>query len=145
MLLAMVAVIFTITTTAGVNLAFIPAYASSFKFSTTQALVISLVGVSLGLVLMPAFGHLSDRAGRKWLTITGIALIPFAVWLALSLITTGSFIAADPTLVQVSGGYFVSGKEKQEGSSPLSLDPIVQQCINDAAEAWAAPFLRGRV
>jgi NAD(P)-dependent dehydrogenase (short-subunit alcohol dehydrogenase family) len=54
-------------------------------------------------------------------------------------------LAADPTLVQVSGMYFVSGKEKKEGSSPLSLDPIVQQQINDAAEAWAAPFLRGHV
>jgi NAD(P)-dependent dehydrogenase (short-subunit alcohol dehydrogenase family) len=54
-------------------------------------------------------------------------------------------LAADPTLVQVSGRYFVSGKEKPEGSSPLSLDAVVQQRINDAAEAWAAPFLRGRV
>ncbi|MDQ2714469.1 MAG: SDR family NAD(P)-dependent oxidoreductase [Chloroflexota bacterium] len=54
-------------------------------------------------------------------------------------------LAADPTLVHVSGMYFVSGKEKREGSSPLSLDPIVQKSISDAAEAWAAPFLRGRV
>jgi NAD(P)-dependent dehydrogenase (short-subunit alcohol dehydrogenase family) len=54
-------------------------------------------------------------------------------------------LAADPTLVQVSGRYFVSGKEKPEGSSPLSLDPVVQTRINDAAEAWAAPFPRGRV
>ena len=54
-------------------------------------------------------------------------------------------LAADPTLVQVSGRYFVSGKEKKEGGSPLSLDPVVQKGINDAAEAWAAPFLRGRV
>ncbi len=54
-------------------------------------------------------------------------------------------LAADPTLAHVSGRYFVSGKEKKEGSSPLSLDPIVQKRINDAAEAWAAPFLRGRV
>lgn len=54
-------------------------------------------------------------------------------------------LAADPTLVQVSGRYFVSGKEKKEGSSPLSLDPVVQQRINDAAEAWAAPFLRSHV
>jgi NAD(P)-dependent dehydrogenase (short-subunit alcohol dehydrogenase family) len=54
-------------------------------------------------------------------------------------------LATDPTLVQVSGRYFVSGKEKPEGSSPLSLDPAVQQRINDAAEAWVAPFLRGRV
>jgi NAD(P)-dependent dehydrogenase (short-subunit alcohol dehydrogenase family) len=54
-------------------------------------------------------------------------------------------LAADPTLVDVSGRYFVSGKEKQAGGSPLSRDPVVQQCINDAAEAWAAPFLRGRV
>jgi NAD(P)-dependent dehydrogenase (short-subunit alcohol dehydrogenase family) len=54
-------------------------------------------------------------------------------------------LAADPALMQVSGRYFVSGKEKQEGSSPLTLDPVVQQRINDAALAWAAPFLRGRV
>lgn len=54
-------------------------------------------------------------------------------------------LAADPTLVHVSGMYFVSGKEKKEGSSLLSLDPVVQKRINDAAEAWAAPFLRGRV
>jgi NAD(P)-dependent dehydrogenase (short-subunit alcohol dehydrogenase family) len=54
-------------------------------------------------------------------------------------------LAADPMLVQVSGKYFVSGQEKPEGTSPLSLDAVVQQHINDAAEAWAAPFLRGRV
>jgi NAD(P)-dependent dehydrogenase (short-subunit alcohol dehydrogenase family) len=53
-------------------------------------------------------------------------------------------LAADPTLAAVSGTYFVSGKEKKEGSSPLSLDPAMQQRINDAAEAWATPFLRGR-
>jgi hypothetical protein len=34
--------------------------------------------------------------------------------------------AADPTLFEdVSGMYFVSGKEKQEGSPPVSLDPVV--------------------
>jgi len=54
-------------------------------------------------------------------------------------------LAADLTLVDVSGKYFVSGKEKPEGSSPLSLDPVVQERINDAAETWAAPFLRSRV
>jgi NAD(P)-dependent dehydrogenase (short-subunit alcohol dehydrogenase family) len=54
-------------------------------------------------------------------------------------------LAADPALMQVSGRYFVSGEEKQGASSPLSLDPVVQKCINDAAEVWAAPFLRGRV
>jgi NAD(P)-dependent dehydrogenase (short-subunit alcohol dehydrogenase family) len=54
-------------------------------------------------------------------------------------------LAADPSLEDVSGGYFVSGKEKPEGSSPLSLDPAVQQGINDAAEAWAAQFLRDRL
>jgi hypothetical protein len=37
--------------------------------------------------------------------------------------------------------YFVSGKEKKEGSSPLSLDPAEQKRIEDVAEAWAAPFL----
>jgi hypothetical protein len=50
-------------------------------------------------------------------------------------------LAADPALGNVSGTYFVSGKEKKGGSSPLSLDPAVQKRINDAAEAWAAPFL----
>jgi hypothetical protein len=54
-------------------------------------------------------------------------------------------LAADPTLVNVSGMYFVSGKLKPEGSSPLSLDPVVQKRIDDVAEAWAAPFLRGHV
>ena len=53
-------------------------------------------------------------------------------------------LAADPTLENVSGKYFVSGKEKKEGSSPLSLDPGVQKRIDDVAETWAKPFLRGR-
>jgi len=53
-------------------------------------------------------------------------------------------LAADPTLATVSGTYFVRGKEKNQGSSPLSLDPAIQQRIDDAAEAWATSFLRGR-
>jgi NAD(P)-dependent dehydrogenase (short-subunit alcohol dehydrogenase family) len=53
-------------------------------------------------------------------------------------------LAADPELAGVSGRYFVSGKEKKEGSSPLSQDPAVQNRIEEAAEAWAAPFLRDR-
>ena len=53
-------------------------------------------------------------------------------------------LAADPALANVSGTYFVSGKEKSQGSSPLALDPAVQKRIDDAAEAWAAPFLRSR-
>jgi len=53
-------------------------------------------------------------------------------------------LAADPALATVSGMYFVSGKEKSAGSSPLTLDPAVQKRIDDAAEAWAAPFLRPR-
>jgi NAD(P)-dependent dehydrogenase (short-subunit alcohol dehydrogenase family) len=53
-------------------------------------------------------------------------------------------LAADPELATVSGMYFVSGKEKKEGSSPLSLDPTVQKRIVDAAEAWATPFLCAR-
>jgi len=52
-------------------------------------------------------------------------------------------LAADPALASMSGMYFVSGKEKKQGSSPLALDLAVQQRIDDAAEAWAAPFLRG--
>jgi MHS family shikimate/dehydroshikimate transporter-like MFS transporter len=93
-LAAMIAVIFTITTTAGATLAFFPAYARSFNFSTTESLAISLVGVVLGLVMMPFFGHLSDRVGRKRLTILGLVAIPFAMWAALALISTGFFPAA---------------------------------------------------
>jgi hypothetical protein len=44
----------------------------------------------------------------------------------------------------VSGRYFVKGKEQQEGSSPLTRDAAVRQRIDHVAEAWAAPFLRGR-
>ncbi len=51
-------------------------------------------------------------------------------------------LAADPALVNMTGTYFVSGKEKKQNSSPLSLDPAVQKRIDDAAEAWATPFLR---
>ena len=51
-------------------------------------------------------------------------------------------LAADSALATVSGVYFVSGKEKQRGSSPLTLDPAAQKSIDDAGEAWAAPFLR---
>jgi retinol dehydrogenase 14 len=51
-------------------------------------------------------------------------------------------LAADPALENVSGSYFVSGKEKKEGGSPLSLDPAVQKLVNDVAETWADPFLR---
>jgi len=53
-------------------------------------------------------------------------------------------LAADPTLAGASGTYFVSGKETKQSSSPLSLDPAVQKRINDAAEAWATPFLHSR-
>jgi len=53
-------------------------------------------------------------------------------------------LAADPELATVSGRYFVRGKEKKKGSSRLSLDPAIQQRIDDAAEAWATPFLPGR-
>jgi NAD(P)-dependent dehydrogenase (short-subunit alcohol dehydrogenase family) len=51
-------------------------------------------------------------------------------------------LAADPTLENVSGMYFVSGTEKKEGGSRLSLDPAVQKLVNDVAETWAEPFLR---
>jgi retinol dehydrogenase 14 len=53
-------------------------------------------------------------------------------------------LAADPTLAAVSGTYFVSGKEKKKGSSPLSLDPAMHKRIDEAAQAWAAPFLSSR-
>jgi NAD(P)-dependent dehydrogenase (short-subunit alcohol dehydrogenase family) len=53
-------------------------------------------------------------------------------------------LAADPALATVSGMYFVRGREKRQGSSPLSLDPAIQQRINDAAETWATPFLHSQ-
>ena len=51
-------------------------------------------------------------------------------------------LAAEPGLATVTGMYFVSGKEKPEARSALARDPAIQQRIVDAAEAWAAPFLR---
>jgi len=53
-------------------------------------------------------------------------------------------LAADPQLARVSGRYFVSGREKNQDSSRLSLDPALQQQIEDVAERWAEPFLRDR-
>jgi retinol dehydrogenase-12 len=53
-------------------------------------------------------------------------------------------LAADPTLATVSGRYFVKGEEKKQASSPLSLDPAIQQRIYDAAEAWATSFQPGQ-
>ena len=53
-------------------------------------------------------------------------------------------LAADPMLATVSGGYFVRGKDKKQASSPVSLDPAIQQRIDDVAKAWATPFLPGR-
>jgi NAD(P)-dependent dehydrogenase (short-subunit alcohol dehydrogenase family) len=53
-------------------------------------------------------------------------------------------LAADPALATASGRHFVRGKESRQGSSPLTLDPAIRQRINDAAEAWATPFLPGR-
>lgn len=50
-------------------------------------------------------------------------------------------LAADPALADVSGMYFVSGKEKNEGSSTLARDPSAQKEVDDLAEAWARPFL----
>ena len=54
-------------------------------------------------------------------------------------------LATDPALGNVSGMYFVSGKEKPRDSSKLTLDPVTQKRINEVAEAWAAPFLRDRL
>jgi hypothetical protein len=53
-------------------------------------------------------------------------------------------LAADPALATVSGEYFVRGSEQEQDSSPLSFDPAIRHRIDDAGEAWATPFLRGR-
>jgi NAD(P)-dependent dehydrogenase (short-subunit alcohol dehydrogenase family) len=53
-------------------------------------------------------------------------------------------LAADPALATVSGRHFVRGKESKQGSTPITLDPAIQQRINDAAQTWATPFLPGR-
>jgi hypothetical protein len=50
-------------------------------------------------------------------------------------------LAADPTLVNVSGTYFVWGKEKKEGGSLRSVDRVVQKLVDGVAETWAAPSL----
>src|SRR5215469_5298517 len=50
-------------------------------------------------------------------------------------------LATDSGLANVTGMYFVSGKEKPEASSALALDHAIQKRIVDAAEAWAEPFL----
>ena len=52
-------------------------------------------------------------------------------------------LAADPALATMSGAYFVSAKEKKQGNSTLTLDPAVQQRIDDAAEALARLPLSG--
>jgi hypothetical protein len=54
-------------------------------------------------------------------------------------------LAEDPALANVSGMYFVSGREKSDGWSQLSLDPVIQRGIVHAAEAWPAPFLPAHV
>ena len=51
--------------------------------------------------------------------------------------------AADPNAA-ISYTYFVKGQERNRGNVPLTLDPAIQQRIDDAAEAWATPFLPGR-
>jgi NAD(P)-dependent dehydrogenase (short-subunit alcohol dehydrogenase family) len=50
-------------------------------------------------------------------------------------------LAADPELANVTGMYFVSGKEKDDGGSILARDQSVQGEIEEAANRWAAPFL----
>jgi NAD(P)-dependent dehydrogenase (short-subunit alcohol dehydrogenase family) len=50
-------------------------------------------------------------------------------------------LASDSKLANVSGMYFVSGEEKPDASSLLSLDSDVQMRVEDAAGAWAAPFV----
>ena len=53
-------------------------------------------------------------------------------------------LAADPTLEDVSGMYFVKGKTNDDASSPLAREPAVQKHIDEVAETWAGPFLRRR-
>jgi NAD(P)-dependent dehydrogenase (short-subunit alcohol dehydrogenase family) len=50
-------------------------------------------------------------------------------------------LATDAALTNVSGMYFVSGKETPDASSALSRDPAIQQQVLGAAEAWATPFI----
>jgi hypothetical protein len=53
-------------------------------------------------------------------------------------------LAADPALANVSGAYFVKGEPKDTSGSPLTDDAAIQSQIDEAAEAWAAPYLASR-
>jgi NAD(P)-dependent dehydrogenase (short-subunit alcohol dehydrogenase family) len=53
-------------------------------------------------------------------------------------------LAADPALANVSGAYFVRGEPKDTSGSPLTHDAAIQSLIDEAAEAWAAPYLASR-
>jgi NAD(P)-dependent dehydrogenase (short-subunit alcohol dehydrogenase family) len=53
-------------------------------------------------------------------------------------------LAADPALANVSGAYFVKGEPKDSSGSPLTHDSAIQRRIDQAAEAWAAPYLASR-
>lgn len=53
-------------------------------------------------------------------------------------------LAADPTLAKVSGAYFVKGEPKDNSGSPLTHDSAIRSRIEEAAEAWAAPYLATR-
>jgi NAD(P)-dependent dehydrogenase (short-subunit alcohol dehydrogenase family) len=54
-------------------------------------------------------------------------------------------LAADPALANVSGAYFVKGEPKDNSGSSLTHDPAIQSRIDEAAEAWAAPYLASRL
>ncbi|ALE72608.1 hypothetical protein AD006_12530 [Pseudonocardia sp. EC080610-09] len=82
---------FAVTTASAFNSSYKPAYAIQLGFTSSQALTITLLGTSTGLLFVPLFAGLSDRWGRKRLAVGGIVLIPFTAWVAFEALGTGSF------------------------------------------------------
>lgn len=82
---------FAVTTASAFNSSYKPAYAIQLGFSSSQALTITLLGTSTGLLFVPLFAGLSDRWGRKRLAVGGIVLIPVTAWVAFEALGSGTW------------------------------------------------------
>ncbi|GAA1857941.1 MFS transporter [Pseudonocardia ailaonensis] len=90
-LLTVIAVAFIVTNASALNNSIVPAYAIQTGFSSSQALSMTLIGTTTGLVLVPLFAALSDRWGRKRLALAGAVLVPLMGWAAFAAIGRGTF------------------------------------------------------
>jgi MFS transporter, MHS family, shikimate and dehydroshikimate transport protein len=82
---------FAVTTASAFNSSYKPAYAIQLGFTSSQALTITLLGTSTGLLFVPLFAGLSDRWGRKRLAVGGIVLIPVTAWVAFEALGSGTW------------------------------------------------------